>query len=130
MKIVRIALLAMLAMGLSFSLALATGDVQKGKTMFNDPKLDGGTSGKSCNSCHPGGKGLEMAANKNEWRTAGVISKTLEDAVNNCIGGALRGKALDPKSPEMANIVAYVKSLKGMSSQMPVPTKKKAVEGC
>jgi hypothetical protein len=46
---------------------------------------------------------------------------------------ALRGKALDPKSADMANIVAYIKSLKGKSSAVDkgkTMTKKKTVEGC
>ncbi|HAM53204.1 MAG TPA: hypothetical protein DCP92_21825 [Nitrospiraceae bacterium] len=81
--------------------------------MFNDPKLGGGTSGKSCNSCHPDGKGLEMAADEKEWITPAGVSKTLEQAVNTCITLALKGKAINPKSPEMANIVAYINSLKG-----------------
>jgi cytochrome c peroxidase len=128
MKIAKIALLTLVACGVMFSLALAAGDVEKGKAMFNDPKLGGGTSGKSCNSCHPDGKGLEMAAHKKEWTTPGGVQKTLEGAVNTCITMALKGKALNPKSPEMANIVAYIKSLKGMKSEM--PKKEKAVEGC
>jgi cytochrome c len=39
--------------------------------------------------------------------------KGLEKQVNACIKGALKGKEIDPKSAEMADIVAYIKSLKG-----------------
>lgn len=89
--------------GLLSSLAIAAGDVQKGKVLFNDPKLGGGTAGTSCNSCHPQGKGMEKAADRND----------LEGQVNACIENALKGKAIDPKSSEMTNIVAYIRSFKG-----------------
>ena len=103
MKILKIALLSAIATGLIFSFAFGAGDAGKGKILFNDTKLGGGTVGSSCNSCHPDGKGLEKAADK----------KDLEKVVNLCIENALKGKAIDPKSEEMANLVAYLKSLKG-----------------
>jgi cytochrome c len=86
----------------SFSIALATGDAEKGKILFSDTKLGGATAGMSCNSCHPGGKGLEKAGDR----------KDLPKVVNACIGNALKGKPLDLKSSEMADLVAYVKSLR------------------
>jgi len=93
----------MIFVNLIFSLAMAAGDMEKGKALFNDPKFGGGTAGVSCNSCHPDGKGLEKAADK----------KDLEKFVNACIKNALKGKGIDTKSAEMADIVAYIKSLKG-----------------
>ncbi len=57
MKAFKITMLAMIVIGLVFSGVYAA-DVAKGKALFNDPKLGGATSGKSCNSCHPDGKGL------------------------------------------------------------------------
>jgi cytochrome c peroxidase len=36
--------------------------VKRGKALFNDPEL--GSTGSSCNTCHPDGMGLEKAANK------------------------------------------------------------------
>ena len=74
--------------GLLFSQAWAAGDVKKGKALFNDPKLGGGTAGVSCNSCHQQGKGMEKAAEM----------KDLEGQVNACIENALKGKAIDRKS--------------------------------
>jgi cytochrome c peroxidase len=97
------ALFVMISFSLIFTLAMAAGDVEKGKTLFGDPKLGGGTAGVSCNTCHQDGKGLEKAADM----------KGLEKQVNACIKGALKGKGIDPKSSEMANIIAYIKSLKG-----------------
>jgi mono/diheme cytochrome c family protein len=85
----------------SFSLALAAGDAGKGKILFGDTKLGGETAGSSCNSCHPGGKGLEKAGAR----------KDLPKVINACIETALKGKPLSLKSPEMADLVAYVKSL-------------------
>jgi hypothetical protein len=80
----------------------------KGKALFNDPKL--GTTRKTCNSCHPGGKGLEEAAAKNN----------LENVINGCITMPLKGNALDPKSIEMQSLVLYVKSF---SEKKPAATK-------
>jgi len=111
MKVLKISLMSLIALGLVFSFAYAAGNVEKGKALFNDPKFAGGTAGKSCASCHPDGKGLEKAAEKKEWKTPAGPAKTLKEAVNLCIVNALKGKALEPKSEEMKNIVAYIKSL-------------------
>lgn len=127
MKSIRIMVLTMIALGLVFSGTFAA-DVEKGKALFNDPKLGGATSGKSCGSCHPDGKGLENAADKKEFNIMGKKQKGLEGAVNFCIEMALKGKAIDPKGADMANIVAYIKSLKGKPAA--TPKKKKAIEGC
>ncbi len=87
--------------------------VEKGKALFNDPKL--GTTGKSCNDCHPNGKGAEKAAPK----------KDIENIVNGCITHSIKGKALDSKSVEMQSLVLYIKSL-GEKPASP----KKAPVGC
>ncbi len=102
MKGLRIAVLGVVSISLMFTLALATGNPEKGKALFNDPKLGGGTAGLSCNSCHQDGKGVEKAADR----------KDLEKQVNACIKNALKGKGIDPKSAEMADVVAYIRSLK------------------
>ena len=111
MKVLTVALLSVIALGLVFSFAFAAGDAAKGKALFNDPKLGGGTAGKSCNSCHPGGKGLEKAGGKKEFVIMGMKQDSLEAAVNFCIINPLKGKAINPKGADMANIVAYIKSL-------------------
>jgi mono/diheme cytochrome c family protein len=107
----RIAIVAMISLTLLFTLAMAAGDVGKGKALFNDPKFGGGTAGISCNTCHPDGKGMEKAGDM----------KGLGEKINACIKGALKGKGIDPKSSEMADIVAYIKSLKGKA---PAPAPK------
>jgi len=115
MKALKIALFSAVSLSLIFSLAIAAGNVEKGKALFNDPKLGGGTAGVSCNSCHPDGKGVEKAA---DWK-----DKDLEKQVNLCIKNALKGKGIDPKSAEMADIIAYVKSLKGKAPAAAAPKK-------
>ncbi|HMK74964.1 MAG TPA: hypothetical protein VK568_02150 [Thermodesulfobacteriota bacterium] len=113
MKGLRTAMVVMVSFSLMFTLAVAAGDVGKGKTLFNDPKFGGGTAGVSCNSCHPDGKGLEKAGDM----------KGLEKQANACIQNALKGKGIDPKSAEMADIVAYLKSLKGKTPAAETPKK-------
>ena len=102
MKGLRLAVFGLVCFGLMFALAFAAGNAEKGKALFNDPKLGGGTAGLSCNACHQDGKGVEKAADR----------KDIEKQVNACIKNALKGKGIDPKSAEMADIVAYIRSLK------------------
>ena len=109
MKVLKICMLAVLVTGLIFSYALAAGNAERGKALFNDPKAFGGQ--KACTSCHPNGKGLEKAGAKKEWMTPAGKTKTLEEAINLCIVNANKGKALDVKSEQMADVVAYIKSL-------------------
>ncbi len=88
------------------------GDVERGKALFKDTTFGSGTSGKSCNSCHPNGKGLEVAGEKKEFNIMGKKQYSLEEAVNFCIETALKGKAIDPNSKDMKDIVTYIRSLK------------------
>jgi cytochrome c peroxidase len=103
MKIFTIALICTVSIGLFVMAALAAGDAARGKILFNDPKLAGGTAGVSCNTCHPNGKGLEKAGDR----------KDLAEFINRCLVNANKGKPLDPKSADMADLIAYMKSLKG-----------------
>ena len=112
MRFIKITLLSLIALGLIFSYAFAAVDTAKGKALFNDVKFAGGTAGKSCNSCHPEGKGLEKAADKKQFNLGGKMQKNLEEAINVCIVMANKGKAIDVKSDQMKELVAYIKSLK------------------
>ncbi len=104
-------------LGTSMAIAMQhEASLEKGKALFNDPKL--GTTGKSCNDCHPGGKGAEKAAAKND--------NDIERIVNGCITHSIKGKALDVKSVEMQSIVLYIKSL----SKSPAAAPHKAPVGC
>ena len=76
------------------------GDAGKGKELFKDPTLSESKGDKSCNTCHPDGKGLEKAGGD------------LTGIINSCIQKALGGKPLDTDSQEMKDLVAYIASLK------------------
>lgn len=101
MKVVKVTLISILSIGLFIIVAFAAGDPAKGKVLFNDPKLGGGTAGVSCNTCHFDGEGLEKASEK----------KDLAATINSYIVKFLKGKDLDPNSEKMADLIAYIKSL-------------------
>ena len=131
MKILKIVMLSMIAIVFTASLAFAgigmmDGNAEKGKALFNDPKAFGGSV--SCSSCHPDGKGLEKAGmmGKTEWTNPAGKFKSLEEAINACITMANKGKAIDVKSEEMKDMVAYIKSL-GMGMKHDMPMKKKGM---
>lgn len=119
MKILKIALLSLAALSLLFTGAFAAKHLpeERGKALFNDPKFAGGS--KSCSACHPGGKGLEKAADKKEFNIMGKTQKSLEEAVNICIEMANKGKAIDAKSDQMKDMVAYIKSLAKKPTEAP-----------
>jgi mono/diheme cytochrome c family protein len=102
MKVLTVSMCFLLAVLLVWSFAFAAGDAAKGKILFDDPEFAGGTAGQSCSSCHPEGKGAAKAADK----------KDLRKTINSCIVNALRGKAIDPGSSEMDDMVAYLKSIR------------------
>jgi len=120
MKSIKIALLIVVVVlgGAVLVFAKQSGaSIDKGKALFNDPAL--GTSGTSCNSCHPDGKGLENAGTKSN------IAKT----INACISKALKGKPLKVKSDKMQSLVLYIKST-GEKPSAPVKPVKKPAVGC
>ena len=116
MKTFKIMMFVVLALAVCVALAFAMqheASVEKGKALFNDPKL--GTTGKSCNDCHKDGKGLDKAGEKAD----------LERIINGCITNSIKGKALDPRSVEMQSMVLYVKSFGEKK-----PAAKKPAVGC
>jgi cytochrome c len=100
-----------LAAALSFTVAFAQ-DTANGRKLFNDPKLGGGTEGKSCNSCHADGADLKKAASRKKFMLFESSYNSLEDVVNACIVNTMRGKALPADSVEMKDITAFIRSLK------------------
>ena len=110
MKIAKIVMLSLVVPGLVFTFAFAAGDAAKGKALFNDKKFAGGS--KACNYCHANGKGMDKTGEKKEFHIMGKMQKSLEEAVNACIEGGNKGKAIDVKSAQMQDMVAYIKSLK------------------
>ena len=123
-----VALIAIVMLFASAVLAMSHTPEDRGKALFNDTKLGGGTSGKSCATCHPDGKGLEGVGSKKDWKTPGGETKSLEEAINICVTMALKGKALDVKSEQMVDLVSYLKSLKPMADN--TKKKSKAAVGC
>ncbi len=109
-----------LAVFAAFSLAVAGGDVQRGKALFNSTTL--GTNGKSCATCHPGGSRIN--GKKSSFTIMGHKLGSVEDAVNFCIKMALKGKPLKKDSPEMKALSAYVKTLKGKKRR------RRIIKGC
>lgn len=94
----------------------AFGDVDRGKILFNDTNFGQGTSGGSCNTCHPGGRGLESAGEKEVFHIMGQTQHSLEEAVNACIVAALKGTSIPVDSSQMQDIVAYIRSIGEESS--------------
>jgi cytochrome c len=111
MKTLRTAIFVVIVLGLALSVAVAMKPTpeERGKAYFNEPNFAGGTT--ACSSCHPDGRGLEKAAEKKTLITPAGSAGTLEEAINICIVNANKGRALDPKSREMQDMVAYIKSL-------------------
>lgn len=102
------------------SLTLANAaNVEKGKVLFESPTLGGGTTGKSCITCHPGGKNLSRDLSENS---------ELAKMVNMCIERPLGGTAIDPEGEEMQDLIAYMKALVAKAAKKKAPKKK--IEGC
>ncbi|MEN8231521.1 MAG: hypothetical protein ABFR35_02435 [Thermodesulfobacteriota bacterium] len=110
-KIVFLIIISALTLPLAFTLAVAEHQTpaERGKIHFNNPDFAGGK--RSCNSCHPNGKGLEEAGKKSSFTKMGGQLASLEDAVNMCIIHANEGDVLKVVVNEMQEIVSYIKSL-------------------
>ena len=95
-----------------------TANDDRGKMLFEDPSLGGGTTGKSCAKCHPGGRGIAKGVfTRERFIILGISKSSIEEVVNVCIERALGGKAIDPEGQDMKDIVAYMKKLKGWSTE-------------
>ncbi len=75
--------------------------IERGKELFNSTSL--GTNGKSCASCHRGGRYLTHVADKDETALAGIV--------NQCILGSLDGKEFAGDSSDLKSLVMYVQTL-------------------
>lgn len=104
-----------LIMAGTLSLAYAAADADKGKALFESPTLGGGTTGKSCATCHEGGKNIGADLfERQKLSIMGTEKNTIADVVNVCIEKALGGKAIAPQGAEMQNLIAYMKTLVSM----------------
>lgn len=77
--------------------------VEQGGILFNDPALAGSLNNKSCNSCHPGGRGI-TSFQGNRYAL-----------INKCIVNQLNGKELDTNVQEdlqkLRALSAYISSV-------------------
>ena len=110
-KTVFIIIISTLTLPLVFTLAVAEhlSPAEKGKILFNNPEFAGGK--RSCNSCHPNGRGLEDAGTKSSFAILGGRQASLEEAINMCIVNANKGDVLKVLATEMQELVSYIKSL-------------------
>jgi len=75
-------------------------NVELGRQLFESKQL--GSNGKSCSSCHPGGKGLE--------EISAYDNQTLKEMINFCIRDALKGTMLDLESQELDSMLVYLRT--------------------
>ncbi len=116
-----------LVMAGTLSLTYAA-DIDKGKALFESPTLGGGTSGKSCQTCHPDGKGLGNDLFDRQNLTIMSMNKnSIEEVVNVCIENPMKGSALDPEGEEMQDLIAYMETL--VDKKGTKKTRRK-IEGC
>jgi hypothetical protein len=94
-------ILALLISSAGYLIAAEEPSVELGKRLFNEKTLGGATGSVSCATCHPGGKGLEKAAQNPD----------LAAVVNRCIAGPLKGQKIAPDSVEMKSLLLYIKTL-------------------
>ena len=111
MKRNAISVIVPIALILAFSVAFAMSHkaAERGKALFENPNFAGGK--KTCNSCHPKGKGLLKAGSKTKFSIMGGQQASLEEAINFCIVNANKGNVLKVVATEMQEIVSYIKSL-------------------
>lgn len=97
--------------------------IESGKALFSDPKL--GTAAQSCNDCHMAGGTKDASMGKMSIKAfdnlAGTYPKyfpmmnkvmTLDQMVNWCIVTPMKGPALGWDDQRLADLVAYVVSVK------------------
>jgi len=111
MKTVKMLSVVLVMMFFACSDASAAGDtaVENGAALFANPAFADGK--KSCDACHPNGKGLEASGTKASYYIFGEFQNSLEEAVNVCLVQANHGKAIPVDSQEMKDVVSYIKSL-------------------
>jgi cytochrome c peroxidase len=122
MKHFKTAVISFLAVALIFTVAFGATTTERGKALFNDPKAFGASGNTSCATCHPNGKGLETSGKwlKRTFTNPGGSWLKLQDAINVCIILANKGKAIDPRSQDMKDVVAYIREI-SRESMVPPP---------
>jgi cytochrome c553 len=122
------------ALMMTGGLALASAaSVDKGKALFESSSLGGGTKGKSCSTCHEGGKNLGSDLfERRQFTIMKMEKKSLADVINVCIENALGGVAIDPQGQEMQDLTAHMKTLitKPVTKKKPKMSPKNYGDGC
>lgn len=75
--------------------------VELGMLLFHDPALGGSRNEKSCNTCHPEGRGLERATRKSN----------MTEVVKSCILGPMDGNRVDARRVDLRSLKMYIESL-------------------
>jgi len=123
-KILILVTALMMTGGLTLAYAAS---VDKGKALFESPSLGGGTTGKSCSTCHEGGENLGSDLfDRKQFTIMEMDKKTLVEVINVCIEKPLGGVAIDTQGQEMEDLIAYMKTLVTKPVMKKVPKK---VEG-
>ncbi len=87
-------------------------DLANGKALYENPKLGGGKTGKTCKTCHEDGRDLSRGLlTKKDFLVMGIKMQRLEEVVNFCIEVTLRGEGIDPESQDMAELIGYLDHL-------------------
>lgn len=92
-------ILLLFTFGLTAS-AIEAPSLSLGKSIFDSTQL--GTSGRSCDNCHPQGKGLDKIADFNDLE--------IKDIINACIRDAQKGQMISLESQEMNALLSYVRT--------------------
>jgi len=99
-RIIAVAAIATLLTGSSV-LAAGKSSAEKGKELFNDPKLGNSKNESSCTSCHEAGKGLKEAGE----------NKKLTKLINKCLVTQMEGEKIDGRTASMRSLKMYIKTL-------------------
>jgi hypothetical protein len=82
------------------ALAATVPSVERGRALFLDSAL--GTNGRSCATCHEGGKRLEDLGEYDDARLGAYV--------DTCIEGMLKGKPLPRDSADLRSLVLYLRT--------------------
>lgn len=95
-------------------------DAQRGKLLFESPTFGGGTSGKSCLTCHEHGRDFSPETlSRKAYTIMDNPVATLGGVINFCIEVALRGEAIPENSEDMQDLIAYLSLLIKENSEKP-----------
>lgn len=81
--------------------------VKRGKDLFHDSKRLGGTTGISCDMCHPDASNTHPETYPKYQVQLGRVA-LLRDMINWCIQNPVRGKPIADDSEEMRALEAYI----------------------